>query len=236
MATTTEKAADPVSDEGTGPKKDHARLMDRTYRFTRHVYDLSRRYFLLGRDLAIRSLDLKPGQTLVEMGCGTARNLLAIHRRYPDAQLCGVEISEQMLVTARAKLRTQELRDRVRLHLGPAEQLDPADFGVESFDCVMFSYSLSMMPTWKEAMERALTHLAPGGEIVVVDFWDQKKLPSLFRFGLERFLAAFHVHHRPELIRWMQERAEQGDVELELRELYGRYAYLARMRRKEPVS
>jgi S-adenosylmethionine-diacylgycerolhomoserine-N-methlytransferase len=219
----------------TDPKQGgehHARLMDRTYRFTRHVYDLSRRYFLLGRDTAIRELDLKPGQSLVEVGCGTARNLLAVHRRYPQAQLCGVEISEQMLVTARAKLKTPALKDSIRLHLGPAEKLDPKDFGLEAFDHVFFSYSLSMMPTWEQALEKSLEHLAPGGTIHVVDFWDQKKLPKAFRVGLERFLAAFHVHHRPELIEWMENRAAKGDVELELRELYGRYAYIARLRHK----
>ena len=47
--------------------------MDRMYRWTRHVYDASRKYYLLGRDHLIQKL--KPAKTdlVCEVGCGTAR-------------------------------------------------------------------------------------------------------------------------------------------------------------------
>ena len=218
---------------GPAPTNDHASLMNRTYRLTRHVYDASRRYFLLGRDLAIRDLDLKPGETLVELGCGTARNLIQIHKRYPEAKLYGVEISREMLATADNKLNSPRLRDAIKLHLGPAEKLDPADFGLESFDRVLFSYSLSMMPTWDQALDAALEHLTPEGRVHIVDFWDQQKLPGFFRGSLKWFLSMFHVYHRPELIEWLEARAKSGSADLQLRELYGRYAMLAKLERND---
>ena len=58
--------------------------MDRVYRHQRYIYDLTRKYYLFGRDRLIRELDLKPGERLVEIGCGTARNLVRIARRYPE--------------------------------------------------------------------------------------------------------------------------------------------------------
>ena len=50
--------------------------MDRMYRRTRHIYDASRKYYLLGRDILIDRLRPSAGQSVCEVGCGTARNLM----------------------------------------------------------------------------------------------------------------------------------------------------------------
>jgi S-adenosylmethionine-diacylgycerolhomoserine-N-methlytransferase len=68
------------------PAKDHAALMDLVYRRQRYVYDLTRKYYLFGRDRLIRELDLKPGDRVVEIGCGTARNLVRMAQLYPEAR------------------------------------------------------------------------------------------------------------------------------------------------------
>ena len=59
----------------TGTSDAHAALMDKVYRRQRYFYDLTRRYYLFGRDKMIRELALAPGDAVVEVGCGTARNL-----------------------------------------------------------------------------------------------------------------------------------------------------------------
>jgi S-adenosylmethionine-diacylgycerolhomoserine-N-methlytransferase len=82
------------------PAKDHAALMDLVYRRQRYVYDLTRKYYLFGRDRLIHELALKPGERLVEVGCGTARNLVRIARLYPDAELFGLDASQEMLKSA----------------------------------------------------------------------------------------------------------------------------------------
>ena len=56
----------------------HGDLMDRLYRHQRHIYDLTRKYYLLGRDELIAELDPPPHGTVLEIGCGTGRNLLAV--------------------------------------------------------------------------------------------------------------------------------------------------------------
>ena len=55
---------------------DAAALMDRMYRRQRHIYDLSRKFYLLGRDEAIARLRPAPGDKVLEIGCGTGRNLV----------------------------------------------------------------------------------------------------------------------------------------------------------------
>ena len=59
--------------------------MDRVYRRQRHIYDFSRKYYLLGRDRLVRDLTLAAGKSRVlEIGCGTARNSIRIAERYPS--------------------------------------------------------------------------------------------------------------------------------------------------------
>ncbi len=83
----------------------HANLMDGMYRYQRHIYDLTRKYYLLGRDRTIRNLDVPEGGTLLEVGCGTGRNLVLAHRLFPGARLYGLDISQEMLISARKTFR-----------------------------------------------------------------------------------------------------------------------------------
>ncbi len=62
-------------------------LMDRVYRHQRHVYDLTRKHYLLGRDHLIDRLEPPAGGHVLELGCGTGRNLIAAAKRYPRRPL-----------------------------------------------------------------------------------------------------------------------------------------------------
>ena len=62
---------------------DHKGLMDRVYRDQRHIYDLTRKYYLLGRDGLIADLDVPAGGAVLEIGCGTGRNLIAVGKAWP---------------------------------------------------------------------------------------------------------------------------------------------------------
>ena len=57
----------------------HAALMDKVYRRQRHIYNLTRKYYLLGRDRLVRQLRARPPERVVEIGCGTARNLICVN-------------------------------------------------------------------------------------------------------------------------------------------------------------
>src|SRR5689334_4058274 len=105
-------------------------LMDRMSRYQRHVYDLSRKSYLLGRVRLVRGLALASRARICEIGCGTGRNLVALARRYPDAEIFGIDASNEMLKTARAAIARAGLSSRIRIERCLAEELDPAAFGL----------------------------------------------------------------------------------------------------------
>jgi S-adenosylmethionine-diacylgycerolhomoserine-N-methlytransferase len=201
----------------------HAGLMDRVYQRQRHVYDFTRKYYLFGRDRLIAGLALGPHSSLVEVGCGTARNLIAIARAYPGARLYGVDASAAMLKTARIAVRRAGLEDRIVLVQGLAEQLSPIQFGVESFENVLFSYSLSMIPDWRAALAAGSAALSPEGRLHVVDFGDLTGLGRLAKGAMLAWLRLFHVTPRVEFLAAL-EGVAGDDRHLSL--LFGRYAFI----------
>lgn len=175
-------------------------LMDRLYRRQRHVYDATRKYYLLGRDRTIAGLRPRDGDMMLELACGTGRNLIAAARRYPRARLFGLDLSREMLATAAARIADRGLATRVRVAQADATAFDPRRlFGQPKFDRILISYSLSMIPVWDDALAAAADHLAPGGELHIVDFGRQDRLPAWFRAALWRWLALFHVAPRDDL-------------------------------------
>ncbi len=175
-------------------------LMDRIYRHQRHVYDATRKFYLLGRDRLIRRLDPPAGGRVLEIGCGTARNLIVAARAYPNAQFFGIDISSEMLGTARRLVAREGLAADIRLARADATAFDPALlFGVPGFSRIFLSYTLSMMPGWQAVLDRALGWVVPGGELHVVDFGGQERLPVWFRVGLRQWLHLFHVTPRDAL-------------------------------------
>ncbi len=179
---------------------DAAVLMDRMYRRQRHIYDATRKFYLLGRDATIADLAAPAGGAVLEIGCGTGRNLVKIARRYPEAKVFGLDVSSEMLVSARASIERAGLASRVRVAQADATNFDAAAlFGRADFERVVISYALSMIPPWREALAQAVEALAPGGALHIVDFGDQAGLPAAFRTGLVRWLAAFDVTPRTSL-------------------------------------
>jgi S-adenosylmethionine-diacylgycerolhomoserine-N-methlytransferase len=202
-----------------------ADLMDRLYRHQRHVYDLTRKYFLLGRDRLIGRLRPTRGMRVLEIGSGTARNLVRAARAYPDIDLFGIDISLEMLETARQTVVRQGLTAHIQLAHADATRFDPALlFGVPGFSRIFISYSLSMIPGWRAVLEQAAACLLPDGEIHIVDFGRQERLPGFFRVALRRWLALFHVHPRDDLEAELMALAARHDLACAIERPYGGYA------------
>jgi len=174
--------------------------MDNVYRYRRHIYDATRHNYLLGRDRLIAELAPPAGGAVLEIGCGTGRNLIALAKRYPSARFYGIDISAEMLVTARAAIARHGVYDRIRLAQADALELDPCDmFSRAEFDRIFFSYTLSMIPDWTGALAHAASLLKPGGRLQVVDFGACEAMPRHFKQLLYWWLRRFHVEPRLEL-------------------------------------
>ena len=210
--------------------------MDRMYRMQRYFYDLSRKYYLLGRDQLLDELDVKPGETVLEAGCGTARNIIIAARRHPDARFYGLDASAAMLDTARAKVDAARVKNiTLRTALANDFSFDET-FGLSNpFDKIFFSYSISMIPPWRKSIDNALANLKPGGQLFLVDFYDQRDLPGPFRSFLKWWLKKFHVQHWEGLIPHLTSLANEGRNEVTIRSLFRRYSFIATIT-KRPAS
>jgi S-adenosylmethionine-diacylgycerolhomoserine-N-methlytransferase len=180
---------------GASPRPSHAAMMDEVYRGQRHIYDLTRKYYLFGRDTLIAGLQARKGMRVLEVACGTGRNLAKVGKAWPGMRLFGLDISSEMLKSARATLGVE-----AQLGEGDACWFDPqALLGEPQFERIVLSYSLSMIPDWERALDHAAGLLAPGGQLHIVDFGDLAGLPRPLAGGLRAWLARFHVEPRAEM-------------------------------------
>jgi len=205
--------------------------MDRMYRHQRRIYDLTRKFYLLGRDGMIRGLNAGDETRVLEIGCGTARNLIVAAKRSPGADFFGIDISDEMLATARANIARDMLDDAIEVAQADATAFDPKRlFGVEKFDRIFISYSLSMIPVWRSVLQQAVSVLAPRGELHIVDFGDQRGLPRFFARALSHWLKLFHVTPREELESELRSLAERERAALHFTRPFRGYAQYAVLR------
>lgn len=171
-----------------GTTEDHRSFLNSYYGWSRHFYDLTRKYYLFGRDRALRDLLADPDwKRLVEIGPGTGRNLRILHEGRPSAQLGGIEASDEMLEHAQARCPW------ARLQHGFAEDADYDELLGAPPDVVMFSYCLSMVQDPHKALENARQTAAVGGRVIIVDFADLSGMRTPLRQGLRKWLDTFHV-------------------------------------------
>ena len=201
--------------------------MDRMYRLQRYFYDFTRKYYLLGRDQLLEEMGVRTGEKVLEIGCGTARNLIVLAKRHPDAKLYGLDASAAMLETAQSKADSAGANN-ITLETALADDFsyDKTFDLSEPFDKIFFSYSISMIPPWRESIENAIKNLEPGGRLFIVDFYDQKDLPTVFQKFLKWWLKKFHVQFWDGLIPHLDSLETTGVGKLTITPLFRHYAFI----------
>jgi S-adenosylmethionine-diacylgycerolhomoserine-N-methlytransferase len=113
--------------------------MDKMYRHQRYFYDLTRKYYLLGRDRLLREMKIAEGENILEIGCGTARNLIILAKKHGGAHFFGLDASLEMLKTAQRKADAKHL-ENVTLKPALADTFSFDDtFGLnQPFDACFF--------------------------------------------------------------------------------------------------
>lgn len=200
-------------------------------------YDLTANlYYLIGfrewafRKAAVAALELRPGDSVVEIGCGTGLNFsLLVAAVGEGGSVIGVDLSRSMIERAWARA-AREGWTNVRLYHGDAADYEFPD-GV---DGILSTFALTLIPEFEEVIRRGSAALAPGGHLVVADL----KLPAgparrlapvlepLVRpFGVTLDLAVRHP--------W--EAMERSLDDVTVRERYMGFFYIASGRARGPA-
>lgn len=155
----------------------HADRLESFYKAQANEYDGFRARLLHGRDELFTSIPVPAQGHWVDLGAGTGENAERIGDGLSHlAKLHLVDMCPSLLQKA-----SQRITDRgwtnVITHEADATTFDPGT----PVDVVTFSYSLTMIPDWFAAIDRAYEILKPGGLIGVVDFYTARKHASQHR-------------------------------------------------------
>lgn len=137
----------------------------------------------------VAALELRGGERVLDVGCGTGLNFAALTERVgPRGSIVGIDLTSEMLDRARERL-AREGWGNVELIGGDAASLP---FHDESFSAVCSALALSVIPDWSRALAEAWRVLEPGGRLAVLDSapltgWRRVLAPTTN--ALNRFLA-----------------------------------------------
>jgi ubiquinone/menaquinone biosynthesis C-methylase UbiE len=142
------------------------------YRRRARRYDLTANlYYLIGyrewayRRRAVAALGLRPGDTVVEVCCGTGLNFSLLEEAVgPEGRVIGVDMTDAMLKEAEKRLRRRGWRNVELVHADAARYQFPR--GVNG---IISTFAISLIPEYDDIIRRGGEALAPGGRFVVLD-------------------------------------------------------------------
>jgi S-adenosylmethionine-diacylgycerolhomoserine-N-methlytransferase len=148
-------------------------------------------------------------QRILEIGCGTGSNLVALAERFPKAQIIGLDLSRDMLSRARRKVRPYGGRVGLIHRAYDA----PVALG-RRFDLIVCSYSLSMInPGYDEVLRICREDLSARGIVAVADF--HRSPHAWFR----RWMGVNHVRMEGQVLATLDKHYQP--LSCEVRQGYG---------------
>jgi phosphatidylethanolamine/phosphatidyl-N-methylethanolamine N-methyltransferase len=147
------------------------RQVERAYELYAPVYDFIFDWiFAPGRSAAIRHLDLRPSETVLEVGIGTGLNLPLYAE---ECRLTGIDLSQEMLDKAVERVQTLAMPN-VTLKVMDATSMD---FAENEFDKALATYTISAVPDPVAVLREMRRVVKPGGTIVILNhFRSHRKL------------------------------------------------------------
>lgn len=192
------------------------------YNLTANLYYLIGFREMVYRRKAVETINLYPGDTVVEIGCGTGLNFLLLeHAVGPEGKIIGVDLTDEML---------EQARQRVKKNGWPNVELVQSDAAAfhfpEKIGGILSTFALTLVPEFDTVIRNGCRSLVRGKRWVILDF----KMPtgplSLFApvgifltrpFGVQKELAERHP--------WESIRRYMTNTLMV--ELYGGFAYIA---------
>jgi demethylmenaquinone methyltransferase/2-methoxy-6-polyprenyl-1,4-benzoquinol methylase len=149
----------------------HERLIG-VYRKKAKHYDLTSRLYpapgypqARQRRQAVQALGLRPGDTVVDMACGTGLNFALLEESIgPAGRIVGVDLTDAMLAQASARIRKNEWSNVELVQADAVEFEFPA-----RVDAILSTYALSQVPQCGEVIAHGAAALSEGGRWAVLD-------------------------------------------------------------------
>ena len=138
------------------------------------------------RKKAVERLGLRPGDVVVDVGCGTGLNFALLEAAVgPHGKIIGLELTDAMLDQARQRVANRGWGN-IELVLGDAAQYEFPPH----VDGIVATFALTYMPDSARVIQNGVRALAPGRSCVVLDMawppgWPLWLRPALF------FLSAY---------------------------------------------
>lgn len=139
------------------------RRVERVYSSYAGVYDqIFGKIFGESRELAVRNLDVKPEERVLEVGVGTGI-ALPFYPRY--CTVVGIDLSGRMLKKAKDRQEAHGLENVTLLKMDAGQMNFPDD----SFDTVMAAYVVTAVPDYRKVVTEMIRVCRPGGRIVMLN-------------------------------------------------------------------
>ena len=158
------------------------------YRLRAKWYDFSANlYYLIGfretryRLEAVAALGLKPGDTVVEIGCGTGLNFNYLRAAVgEEGRIVGVDLTDAMLEQANQRIAREGWTNVTLVQCDAAAYKFPA-----KVRGVLSTFALTLVPEYERVIARVADALSTGGRLVVLDFRQPENWPVwLVRLGV----------------------------------------------------
>ena len=170
------------------------------------------------RDRAVRKLELRPGDAVLEVGCGTGRNFTHLEAAVgPNGHIFGVDLSEEMMNRCRARCEKIGCQNVTLVRSDALEYTVP-----EQVDAVLFSLSYCTMLHRERILGHVWSQLKPGGRLVILEGKTMRGLLGRVLRPLIILEMKATVLGDPDHASWQDVQALTNEVEIE-EELFGGY-------------
>ncbi|WP_054957127.1 demethylmenaquinone methyltransferase [Paenibacillus dakarensis] len=195
-------------DESNKPKEEYVHSV---FESIADKYDImnditSFRQHKLWRNFAMKKMNIEPGNTAIDLCCGTCDWTISIAQASETGHIVGLDFSESMLQVGQQKVNQKGLDNQITLVQGNAMSLP---FDDNSFDYATIGFGLRNVPDYNQVLKEMKRVVKPGGMVVCLELskvtWQPFK--GLYNFYFSKMLPMIGkiIAKRYDQYKWLPE-------------------------------
>ncbi|NBI30467.1 demethylmenaquinone methyltransferase [Chengkuizengella marina] len=158
------------------------------------------------RKFTMKKMDMKPGETAIDLCCGTCDWTISMAEESKTGKIVGLDFSLNMLEVGKKKIASYGLDNQIKLVHGDAMELPFED---NSFDYATIGLALRNVPDLRQVLKEMRRVVKPGGQVYCLELskptWQPFK--SIYYFYFNRILPLIGkiVAKKYEQYKWLPE-------------------------------